>query len=111
MLGPFLWGKSDINQAYPLRLDLPIAAAPSVFSSGRPFPMLIACKRARSANPMGNEQSGGFSEIFQIGVCYKGGHSTRGPFQISEIGRFQRMLIASVSSIALYSYMPPCNVQ
>ena len=82
MLGPFLWGKSDINQAYPLRLDLLIAAAPSVFSCGRPFPMLITCKRARSANPMGNEQSGGSSEIFQIGVCYKGGHSTRGPFQI-----------------------------
>ena len=73
MLGPFLCGKSDINQAYPL---------PSVFSSGRPFPMLIACKRAHSANPMGNEQSGGSSEIFQIGVCYKGGHSTPGPFQI-----------------------------
>ena len=82
MLGPFLWGKSDINQAYPLRLNLPIASAPSVFSCGRPFPMLIACKRARSANPMGNEQSGGSSEIFQVGVCYKGGHSTRGPFQI-----------------------------
>ena len=82
MLGPFLWGKSDINQAYPLRLDLPIAAAPSVFSCGRPFSMVIACKRARSANPMGNDQSGGSSEIFQIGVCYKGGHSTRGPFQI-----------------------------
>ena len=56
MLGPFLWGKSDINQAYPLRLDLLIAAAPSVFSCRRLFPMLIACKRARSANPMGNEQ-------------------------------------------------------
>ena len=89
MLGPFLWGKSDINQAYPLWLDLPIAAAPSVFSCGRPFPMLIACKRARSANPMGNEQSGGSSEIFQIGVCYKEGHSTRGPFQILEIGRYR----------------------
>ena len=89
MLGPFLWGKSDINQAYPLRLDLPIAAAPSVFSCGRPFPMLIACKRARSANPMGNEQSGGSSEIFQIGVCYKGGHSSRGPFLIQEIGRYR----------------------
>ena len=91
MLGPFLWGKSDINQAYPLRLDLPIAAAPSVFSCGRPFPMLIACKRARSANPMGNEQSGGSSEIFQIGVCYKGG-----PFHARSISNLRDRSISAI---------------
>ena len=51
-------------------------------AGGRPFPMLIAYKRARSANSMGNDHSGGFSEIFQIGICYKGGHSTHSPFQI-----------------------------
>ena len=73
--------------------------------------MLIANKRASSANPMGNETSGGSSEIFQIGICYKGDHSTLSPFQIFEIGQFHPMLNASGSRIALYSYMPPCNVQ
>ena len=111
MLGPFLWGKSDINQAYPLRLDLPIAAAPSVFSCGRPFPMLIACKRARSAIQWEMNNRVGLRKSFKSEYVIKGAIPRAVHFKFKRSVDIGYLLIASVSSIALYSYMPPCNVQ